>query len=94
MTRSWTDPRTGKRWQIDVVNARRAARSERAGRGGARETPPALLFENSGTSFALPTQDASRLEALEDERLAELLDRAREGESPQEAPHRSPGATE
>jgi hypothetical protein len=82
MTRSWTDPRTGKRWQIDVVrSAQKARRQQRPGRGEG-EASSALLFESSGTSYAFQTDEAARLEALEDERLAEFLDAAREGSSP------------
>ena len=83
MTRSWTDPRTGKRWHIDVVRETPAARRT-AGRGGSREAGSALVFESTEGSFALPTEDATKLEALEDERLAELLDAAKEGGSPQQ----------
>jgi hypothetical protein len=83
MTRSWTDPRMGKRWQIDVVRSGRPRRVEPPGRGGSGEASSALVFEHSGTTYAFPTDDAGRLEALEDERLAELLDAAREGSSPQ-----------
>jgi hypothetical protein len=83
MTRSWTDPRTGKRWHIDVVRSAPASR-EAPGRGGSREAGSALVFESSEGSFALPTADATQLEALEDDRLAELLDAAKDGSDPQE----------
>jgi hypothetical protein len=42
------------------------------------------VFESTEGSFALPTNDATQLEALEDDRLAELLDAAKVGSSPQE----------
>ena len=75
MTRSWTDPRTGTRWRIDVIGAL----ARRGAKAPAKE-PPAIVFRGSGITYALPTGEASRLEALEDERLAELLDRAKEGQ--------------
>ena len=82
MTRSWTDPRTGKRWHIDVVRETPATRRT-PGRGGNQEAGSALVFESNDGTFAFPTEDAVKLEALEDERLAELLDAAKEGSSPQ-----------
>jgi hypothetical protein len=86
MTRSWTDPRTGKRWHIDVVRATLASRRT-SGRGGPEDGTSALVFESSDGRFALPSKDAYNLEALEDERLAELLDAAKE-EGPPRAEHR------
>jgi hypothetical protein len=74
MTRSWTDPRTGKRWHIDAVSSRSA---KRAVPGRAR-TPGALVFESSEVSYEVPTSDAARLEALEDDLLAALLDEAKD----------------
>jgi hypothetical protein len=82
MTRSWTDPRTGKRWHIDVVRATLASRRT-SGRGGPQDATSALVFESREGRFALPSKDAYNLEALEDERLAELLDAAKEGGPPQ-----------
>lgn len=92
MTRSWTDPRTGKRWHIDVV---RETAARAPGRGGRREAGSALVFESSDGSFALAAEDATQLEALEDERLAELLDAAKEGTTPHEEPRdaEGPGTT-
>jgi hypothetical protein len=81
MTRSWTDPRTGKRWHIDVVLSAPGGRAA-PGRGSAQEAGSALVFESAEGSFALPTEDPTQLEALEDERLAELLDAAKEGSAP------------
>jgi hypothetical protein len=81
MTRSWTDPRTGKRWHIDVVLAPQG-RGPVPGQGGSAESGSALVFDSSDGSFSLPTEDASRLEALEDEKLAELLDAAKSGSAP------------
>ena len=81
MTRSWTDPRTGKRWHIDVVLSP-PGRGPAPGRGSPAESGSSLVFDSSDGSFSLPTEDASRLEALEDEKLAELLDAAKSGSSP------------
>jgi hypothetical protein len=36
------------------------------------------VFDSGESSYSLFTEDATRLEALEDERLAELLDAAKE----------------
>lgn len=72
MTRSWTDPRTGKRWHIDAVSAGRP-RFPRLNRTRAQS---ALVFESSEVSYAVPTTEAAQLEALEDDRLAALLDEA------------------
>lgn len=83
MTRSWTDPRTGKRWRIDAVRGPTGAGNQNApGRGNA-ETSPAITFERAGVSYAVPTPDAGRLDVLEDDRLAELLDAAKQGSGPQ-----------
>jgi len=81
MTRSWTDPRTGKRWYIDTVRQPRSPRDKHVGRGEPEMTP-ALMFESPEASYAVPTVDAGRLESLEDDRLAELLDQARVGGGP------------
>ena len=81
MTRSWTDPRTGTRWRIDVI----AALARRGAKAPAKGTP-AIVFRGSGITYALPTGEASRLEVLEDERLAELLDRAKEEDPPSPRP--------
>jgi hypothetical protein len=75
MTRSWTDPRTGRRWHIDAVRALARARNRRKADG--ERGASALLFASPEAAYALPTEDASRLEALDDERLVELLDAAR-----------------
>ena len=77
MTRSWTDPRTGKRWHIDVI---RESPSRPHGQPPAplEEAASALVFDSGESSYSLFTEDATRLEALEDERLAELLDAAKE----------------
>ena len=93
MTRSWTDPRTGKRWHIDVVLG--PGRGSAPGRGNSAEAGSALVFDSGDGSFSLPTEDASRLEALEDEKLAELLDAAKSGSAPQgggrkSQPHQDP----
>lgn len=72
MTRSWTDPRTGKRWHIDAVSW---SRSKRPTPGRAQN---ALLFESNEASYEVPTTEAARLETLEDDRLAALLDEAKE----------------
>jgi hypothetical protein len=45
MTRSWTDPRTGKRWHIDVVLGAQG-RGAVPGRGGAAEAGSARVFES------------------------------------------------
>jgi hypothetical protein len=73
MTRSWTDPRTGKRWHIDAVSVGRP----RVRRVGRQFVDSALVFESTEVSYAVPTKEAGRLEALEDDRLAALLDEAR-----------------
>jgi hypothetical protein len=73
MTRSWTDPRTGKRWHIDAVSFGRP----RIARIGRARLESALVFESTEVSYAVPTTDAGKLEALEDDRLAALLDEAR-----------------
>jgi hypothetical protein len=79
MTRSWTDPRTGKRWHIDVI---RETPSRPRGQSPApfeeAASASALVFDSGESSYSLFTEDATRLEALEDERLAELLDAAKE----------------
>jgi hypothetical protein len=81
MTRSWTDPRTGKRWHIDVVLAS-PGRGVAPSRGSSAESGSTLVFDGGDGSFATPTEDATRLEALEDDKLAELLDAAKSGSSP------------
>jgi hypothetical protein len=73
MTRSWTDPRTGKRWHIDAVGWSRARRAPARDRAQS-----ALVFESNGTSYEVPTSEAARLETLEDDRLAALLDEAKD----------------
>ena len=84
MTRSWTDPRTGKRWHIDVI--REMPSSRPPGQPPASEEPAsALVFDSGEGSYSLFTEDAKQLEALEDERLAELLDAAKES-PPQKEP--------
>lgn len=75
MTRIFTDPRTGTRWKIQTARA-----PLRAGpREGFGETtgPSSVVFESDEGSYAVPTEHAAELEALDEERLAELLDRAR-----------------
>jgi hypothetical protein len=81
MTRSWTDPRTGKRWHIDVVLGA-TGRGVATGRGSSVESGSALVFDSGEGSFSTPTEDATRLEALEDDKLAELLDAAKSGATP------------
>jgi hypothetical protein len=81
MTRSWTDPRTGKRWHIDVVISQ-PGRGVAPGRSSSTEGGSSLVFDSSDGSYALPTEDATKLEALEDEKLAELLDAAKSGSTP------------
>ena len=85
MTRSWTDPRTGKRWHIDVIRGTPSSRSRGQPSAPAEEHASALVFDSGESSYSLFTEDATRLEALEDERLAELLDAAKE------APQKQPG---
>ena len=80
MTRSWTDPRTGKRWHIDVV-LEPGARGPAPKKPGSPDATSALVFDSREGSYSLPTEDATRLEALEDEKLAELLDQAKRGGS-------------
>ena len=75
MTRSWTDPRTGKRWHIDAISSGRARRPM-PGRARAQS---ALVFESSEVTYEVSTVEAAWLEALEDDRLAALLDEAKEG---------------